>query len=111
MADWPKPSSIGMPGKCSLPAAFLTLFWRRLLSSDLGLAQVKWHLPETPFCNGLGSAFVLAVKQLPLGHGNVAGGRSAGCTPGAGSSCQASLPTPRGTVSPDETLLDASTDK
>lgn len=104
MAGWPKPPSTGMPGKCGLPASSVTLFRRRLLSPDRGLAQVRWHLPETPFCCGLGSAFVLAVKQLPLGHGSVAGGGSAGCTPGAGSSCQASLPTPRGSVSPDETL-------
>lgn len=105
-AGWPRHLSWGCLGStCRSPDAFLEVSPQSWSGSGLG------HLPETPFCCGLGSVFKLAVKRLPLGHGIVPGGLCSGCTPGAGSSCQAFLCTPRGTVSPDETLLDASTNK
>lgn len=67
-----------------------------------------WVLPgscgiyqRTPLLLWFWGQHLLTVKQFPLGHGNLAGGLSADCTPGAGSSCQAFLPTPRDTVSPE----------
>lgn len=102
VAGWPKPSSTGMPGKRGLSAAFLSLFWRCLLQLWSGscLGHVEFTRDPPPSAVVWGQ-HLLTVKQFPLGHGNLAGGLFAGCTPGAGSSCQAFLPTPRGTVSPE----------
>lgn len=100
-----------MPGQCSLLAAFLTLCQRCLLTPDLGPSLPKWHLAESPSFCALGSALVLAVRQLPLGHSSV----GCGCCAAAHLELQSwdvrPLPAPRGTVSPGDILLQASTDR
>jgi len=64
---WSKPSSVGMPGKRGLPAAFLTLFRGHLLSPDPGPAAAKRRSPETPSAAVWGQRLSWLPRSLPAG--------------------------------------------